>query len=100
MFGENTKLASNVGIIMMVLVSISNGVQSVLTRMMQSIHVNIMMVYIAIISLICMTIALLTESAVKGQPIRILNYTEEQYRYGFATGSFNIGTLLCKIIAY
>ena len=100
MFGENTKLAGIVGIVMMILVSIANGVLSVLTRMMQSIHVSVMMVYIAIISLIGMSIALLIESAVKGEPLRILNYTAEQYMYGFATGSLNILALLFKIIAF
>ena len=61
----------------MVVLSIANGVLSVLTRMMQSLQVQVMMFYIAIVSSILIWIGLIIEWQVKGGPLRIANYTGE-----------------------
>ena len=100
MFGDNAKLAGIIGIIMCVVVSIANGSLAVLTRMMQSIHVSVMMSYIALISIFLLTIGFLIELAIVGGPMRLLNYSSEQYMFGFLTGSVNIFGLICKIVAY
>ena len=100
MFGEDTKTAGIVGLLAMFMVSVANGVLSVLTRMMQSIHVSVMMCYIALISLILTTLGLCIESLITGTPMRLFHYTGEQYLYGFAAGSCNVLALLFKIIAF
>ena len=99
-FGDNTQLAGIVGIICMAILSMANGVLSVLTRMMQSIHVAVMMAYIAVISFLILLTGLLIEKAVVGGPLRVLNYSAEQYMFGFGCGLINILALLFKIIAY
>lgn len=77
-FSDNLKMASFVGILMSLILSMANGTLSVLTRMMQSISVATMMTYIALISLIIYTVALTIENlASGGGPLRCLNYTGE-----------------------
>ena len=100
LFGENARLAGVVGCGLMVVLSMANGVLSVLTRQMQSIHFAVMMAYIALVSFILITGGLLIENRVSGGPFRILHYSGEQYLYGFACGLANIAGLLFKIIAY
>lgn len=85
---------------MCVILSMANGVLAVLTRMLQSLSVGIMMTYIALISLVLMTIGLLTEKFITGDPLRIANYDAEQYMFGFLVGSLNIAGLLFKIVAF
>mmetsp|Transcript_34030 Transcript_34030/g.41981 ORF Transcript_34030/g.41981 Transcript_34030/m.41981 type:complete len:155 (-) Transcript_34030:119-583(-) len=94
------RVAGIIGISMCVTLSLANGVLAILTRMMQSIHVSVMMSYIALVSLAILTTYFLIEMAVKGGPLRILSYTVEQYLYGFAAGAVNILGLICKIVAY
>ena len=100
LFGDDVRLAGIVGCSCMIVLSMANGVLSVLTRMMQSLHVSVMMVYIALISLIIMTVGLLIENWVAGGPLRIVHYTSEQYGYGFACGVLNVLALIFKIVAY
>lgn len=100
MFGSNTKLAGIIGITMCLTVSVANGVLAILTRMMQSIHVSVMMSYIALVSLLILTVGFLIELAVVGGPMRLFNYSSEQYLFGFLTGAVNILGLISKIIAY
>ena len=85
---------------MCVMVSLTNGLLAVLTRMMQSLEVGIMMSYIAFISLVILMIALLIEKFIRGEPLRIANYDAEQYLFGFLCGSLNVAQLLFKIVAY
>ena len=97
---ENELLTSILGCTACVMLSMSNGVMAVLTRMMQSLKVGIMMNYIAIICLTIMVIALLAEKFITGKPLRIVNYDAEQYLWGFLVAVLNIATLLFKIVAY
>jgi hypothetical protein len=99
-FATNPELAAIVGCCMMVILSISNGFLSVLTRMMQAIPVSAMMVYIALISLCLFSTGLLIENWVSGGPLRIIGYTGEQYLWGFGTGAINILALYFKIVAF
>lgn len=99
-FDWNAKVASTVGILMCITVSIANGVLAILTRMMQSIHVSVMMSYIALVSIVILTVAFLIEKAFVGGQLRILSYNGDQYMYGFLAGTVNIIGLVCKIIAY
>ena len=71
------KAAGIVGCLMCVLLSFANGTLSVLTRMMQSINVSVMMVYIALTSIVILLSGLMIENAITGGPLRILNYTKE-----------------------
>ena len=77
LFGDDTKTAGIVGLIAMFMVSIANGVLSVLTRMMQSIHVSVMMCYISLISLILSTTGLTLESLITSTPMRVFHYSGE-----------------------
>ena len=47
-----------------------------------------------------MLTGLLIENAITGGPLRILNYSKEQYLIGFGNGVLNVGVLFFKIIAY
>ena len=85
---------------MCVILSMANGVLAVLTRMMQSLSVGIMVNYMAIISLVILTVGLLIEKLITGEPLRIANYNAEQYMYGFLVGALNITVLIFKIVAY
>ena len=76
-FPDNESLAGIVGCCLFIFLSICNGVLAVMTRSMQSIHVSVMMSYIAIISFCIMTVGLLTEKTITGDGLRIANYTEE-----------------------
>ena len=76
-FADNLYLAHIVGCCMMVIFSMANGVLSVLTRMMQSLPVSSMMVYIAVISLCLFSPGLLIENWISGGPLRIISYTGE-----------------------
>ena len=89
-----------IGISVLIVLSMANGILAVLTRRMQSIHVSVMMAYIAIISFIILSTCFIIERLITGNPLRILNYTFEQYSYGFAAGALNIAALLFKIIAF
>ena len=61
----------------MLILAIANGALSVLTRMMQSIHVSVMMAYIAVISLVILITGLMIEYAIVDGPLRVVNYTAE-----------------------
>ena len=99
-FADNLYLAHIVGCCMMVILSMANGVLSVLTRIMQSIPVSSMMVYIAVISLCLFSTGLLIENWIQGGPLRIMSYTGEQYMWGFGSGAINIIALYFKIVAF
>ena len=99
-FAENPKLAGIIGCSLMVILSITNGFMSVLTRIMQGIPVSSMMVYISVVTFLIFVTGLLIENAVKGGPMRILNYSGEQYGWGFAVGAANVMALYFKIMAY
>ena len=63
-------MAGIVGCILLIVLSTANAILSVLTRMMQSIDVSVMMVYIALISISIILPALLIEAAFTEGPIR------------------------------
>lgn len=99
-FADNPKLAGIIGCSLMVILSISNGFMSVLTRIMQGIPISSMIVYIVSITFVIFATGLLIENAIKGGPLRILNYNGEQYAWGFAVGTANVLELYFKIMAF
>ena len=59
-----------------------------------------MIAYIAIVALIILSTMLLIEYACSDGPLRIVNYSAEQYMFGFLAGSLNQLQTLFKVIAY
>ena len=47
-----------------------------------------------------MTVGLIVESLITGEPFRIVNYNAEQYFYGFVVGALSTASILCKIVAF
>lgn len=93
-------MASVVGIILLVVLSASNGLLAILTRQMQELPVSVMITYIALAALLLLGTGLLIEFAFSVGPLRIVNYDAEQYMFGFLAGGLNQLGLLFKIIAY
>ena len=97
---DNKTLAAIFGCSMCLLIAVANGSIAVFTRMMQSVRVAVLMFYLAVLSLILLSTILLIENAVTGGPIRILNYSAEQYMFGFGSGAISTLSLLFKTIAF
>ena len=59
-----------------------------------------MMCYITLITLSLISIGLLVDNLTVGGPLRIANYSSEQYMYGALAGLVNSLGLVFKIIAF
>ena len=59
-----------------------------------------MMFYIAVVTFVILTCGLLIEHWASEGPLRILNYSKEQYVWGYSVGCLQLFVLYFKIMAY
>lgn len=101
-FGTDAQTAAIVGFFVQIIKSFANGSLSVQNRILQSVEVQVTIVYTSLVSLVPMIIGLLIENSLSSSddPFRILNYTSEQYLYCIGIALSNHGALYFAIVAF
>lgn len=72
---------------------------SVLTRKMQAIHFSIVLFYYAIFSVLALSVILVAESVINGEPLRVLTLSWYQLGLMTVTSTFNTFGLVFNTIA-
>jgi drug/metabolite transporter (DMT)-like permease len=96
---ETTPYARVIGLTLSLTVAICYSLVSVLTRKMQKIHYSVVLVYYGAFSVIALTLVLVIESLLNGEPLRFINVTWEQLLVMAVASSFNTVGIISHTIS-